>query len=119
MNRWCRNFSSNATDVSERRPSTAEAAFMTDIGCRRIFNSDHDIFRQSARKFFQNEVAPFHAEYDYLIEFGCIKVKHFYKFIQFKLKFFLLFCLCIINALLDFHYETLLNGDMDFNSLES
>lgn len=36
---------------------------MTDIGIRRIFNSDHDLFRQSVRKFFQTEVQPYHAEY--------------------------------------------------------
>lgn len=37
---------------------------MTDIGIRRIFNSDHDLFRQSVRKFFQTEVQPYHAEWE-------------------------------------------------------
>lgn len=41
-------------------PSSAKS--LLDIGTRRIFSSDHDIFRESARKFFQEEVLPFHAE---------------------------------------------------------
>jgi long-chain-acyl-CoA dehydrogenase len=31
---------------------------MMDIGTRPIFTSDQDIFRQSVRKWFQEEVAP-------------------------------------------------------------
>lgn len=37
---------------------------MTDIGIRRIFSSDHDIFRESVRKFFQEEVVPHHSEWE-------------------------------------------------------
>ena len=29
-----------------------------DIGIRKIFNEDHDIFRDSVRKFFNDEVKP-------------------------------------------------------------
>ncbi|KAG6939070.1 acyl-CoA dehydrogenase, long chain [Chelydra serpentina] len=35
-----------------------------DIGTRRIFSSDHDIFRESVRKFFQEAVLPYHAEWE-------------------------------------------------------
>ena len=44
------------------RPETAQADNMMDIGTRTIFTEDHDMFRQSVRKFFQEEVAPHQAE---------------------------------------------------------
>jgi hypothetical protein len=34
-----------------------------DVGTRRIFSEDHDLFRESARRFFQEEVVPHHSEY--------------------------------------------------------
>lgn len=37
---------------------------MTDIGLRRIFNEDHDMFRSTVRRFFQEEVAPNHAKWE-------------------------------------------------------
>ena len=37
---------------------------LTQIGTRDIFDSDHDMFREMTRSFFQNEVAPFHAEWE-------------------------------------------------------
>ncbi|XP_077956319.1 long-chain specific acyl-CoA dehydrogenase, mitochondrial [Gasterosteus aculeatus] len=46
------------------RPETSSAASLMDIGTRRIFNEDHDIFRRSARRFFQEEVIPYHAEWE-------------------------------------------------------
>ncbi|XP_069959128.1 long-chain specific acyl-CoA dehydrogenase, mitochondrial [Cherax quadricarinatus] len=46
------------------RPSTAQAPKMTDIGTRPIFNEDHDIFRTSVRKFFNEEVLPHHAQFE-------------------------------------------------------
>ena len=36
---------------------------MTDIGLRSIFDEDHDMYRQTVRRFFQDEVAPQHAKY--------------------------------------------------------
>uniref|UniRef100_A0A8C9LBM1 Long-chain-acyl-CoA dehydrogenase n=1 Tax=Pavo cristatus TaxID=9049 RepID=A0A8C9LBM1_PAVCR len=47
-----------------KRLEPSSAKRLTDIGTRRIFSSDHDIFRESARKFFQEEVLPFHAEWE-------------------------------------------------------
>ena len=44
---------------SDRKP-TSQCDSMMDIGCRSIFNSDHDMLRESARKFFNEEVLPFH-----------------------------------------------------------
>ncbi len=31
---------------------------LTDIGSRSIFNDDHDMFRESVRKFMREELAP-------------------------------------------------------------
>jgi len=36
----------------------------TDIGTRAIFDSDHDMFRESCRKFFQEHVVPYHAQWE-------------------------------------------------------
>ncbi|KAL6115318.1 acadl [Pungitius sinensis] len=46
------------------RLETSSAANLMDIGTRRIFAEDHDIFRQSVRRFFQEEVIPYHAEWE-------------------------------------------------------
>lgn len=46
------------------RPSTAQAPTMLDIGTRSIFNEDHDILRSSVRKFFNEEVLPYHAQWE-------------------------------------------------------
>uniref|UniRef100_A0A3B5KTP4 Long-chain specific acyl-CoA dehydrogenase, mitochondrial n=1 Tax=Xiphophorus couchianus TaxID=32473 RepID=A0A3B5KTP4_9TELE len=46
--------------VTSVRPETSTAKTLMDIGTRRIFNEDHDIFRQSVRRFFQEEVVPHH-----------------------------------------------------------
>jgi len=37
---------------------------MMDIGTRRIFNEDHDMFRENARKFFRDQLAPEHKRYE-------------------------------------------------------
>lgn len=58
--------SSQATAHSHTRPlapsKTSSAKSLMDIGTRRIFNEDHDLFRQSVRRFFQDEVVPHHKE---------------------------------------------------------
>ncbi|XP_045611999.1 long-chain specific acyl-CoA dehydrogenase, mitochondrial [Procambarus clarkii] len=56
--------SENQEDAVQYRPSTAQAPRMTDIGIRSIFNEDHDILRASARKFFNEEVLPYHAQWE-------------------------------------------------------
>lgn len=48
----------------EDRPEGFQTGRFTDIGTRRIFDSDHDMFRESCRKFFTDEVAPHHAEWE-------------------------------------------------------
>ncbi|KAF2362694.1 Acyl-CoA oxidase/dehydrogenase central domain [Trinorchestia longiramus] len=58
-----RRFSTQLCLRSERKAG-AQADSMMDIGCREIFNSDHDIFRASVRKFVQDEVVPYHDEWE-------------------------------------------------------
>ncbi|XP_019746701.1 long-chain specific acyl-CoA dehydrogenase, mitochondrial [Hippocampus comes] len=50
--------------VPSSRPETSKAKTLMDIGTRRIFNEDHDLFRQSVRRFFQEEVVPHHKEWE-------------------------------------------------------
>ncbi len=40
------------------RPPTAQMDNLMDIGSRRIFNEDHDIFRESVRRFMRDELGP-------------------------------------------------------------
>ncbi|NWI15151.1 ACADL protein, partial [Crypturellus soui] len=49
---------------SPKRKETSFSKRLDDIGTRRIFSSEHDIFRESVRKFFQEEVVPFHDEWE-------------------------------------------------------
>ncbi|XP_063607383.1 long-chain specific acyl-CoA dehydrogenase, mitochondrial-like [Penaeus indicus] len=51
-------------EVVPYRPTTCQAPTMMDIGTRSIFNEDHDIFRSSVRKFFNEEVLPYHAQWE-------------------------------------------------------
>ena len=46
------------------RPATSQMGKMTDIGGRSIFNADHDMFRENARKFFRDQLAPQHKRYE-------------------------------------------------------
>ncbi len=46
------------SDASRREP--AQAPSFTSVGLRRVLNSDHDALRESARRFFQEQVVPFH-----------------------------------------------------------
>lgn len=48
--------------VPSTRPEPSSAKSLMDIGTRRIFNEDHDLFRQNVRRFFQEEVVPHHNE---------------------------------------------------------
>ncbi|PIK36194.1 putative long-chain specific acyl-CoA dehydrogenase, mitochondrial isoform X2 [Apostichopus japonicus] len=40
------------------RPEISQAASLLDIGTRRIFSEEHDIFRENVRRFFTDELAP-------------------------------------------------------------
>ncbi|XP_035657545.1 long-chain specific acyl-CoA dehydrogenase, mitochondrial-like [Branchiostoma floridae] len=46
------------------RPETSSAPSLMDIGTRRIFQEEHDIYRASARKFWAEEVLPNHPQWE-------------------------------------------------------
>ncbi|KAM6945460.1 long-chain specific acyl-CoA dehydrogenase, mitochondrial [Aplochiton taeniatus] len=46
------------------RPEPSSARTLLDYGTRRIFTEDHDMFRQSVRRFFNEEVVPYHKEWE-------------------------------------------------------
>ncbi|XP_045207279.2 long-chain specific acyl-CoA dehydrogenase, mitochondrial-like [Mercenaria mercenaria] len=46
------------------RPEVQQSSKLTDIGTRKIFSEEHDIFRQSVRRFFEEEVLPYHSEWE-------------------------------------------------------
>merc|ERR1719370_1251250 len=51
-------------EMVQFRPTTAQAPSMMDIGTRALFNEDHDIMRASVRKFFNEEVVPYHEQWE-------------------------------------------------------
>ena len=63
-----RNSSKLASRLSSKRLMSrlapAQAGKLTDIGIRDIFDSDHDMFREMTRNFFETEVKPFHGEWE-------------------------------------------------------
>jgi hypothetical protein len=46
------------------RPEPQHADTLTAVGTRRIFTEEHDMLRESARKFFNDRVLPFHAQWE-------------------------------------------------------
>ncbi|GFR68591.1 long-chain specific acyl-CoA dehydrogenase, mitochondrial [Elysia marginata] len=46
------------------RREPCESSSMLDIGTRRIFNEDHDIFRQTVRRFFQEHIVPYQEQWE-------------------------------------------------------
>jgi len=53
-----------SSSSSSQRLAPAQAGTLLDIGIRDIFDSDHDMFREMTRNFFETEVKPFHAEWE-------------------------------------------------------
>ncbi|CAD5120063.1 DgyrCDS8645 [Dimorphilus gyrociliatus] len=54
----------NSSASEETRPEPCQSDSMLDIGTRRIFSEEHDMFRRSVRKFFQERVVPFHTQWE-------------------------------------------------------
>ncbi|CAG0925469.1 unnamed protein product, partial [Notodromas monacha] len=54
----CLFLSLRSTHYDITRKPTSQADNMMDIGTRPIFTADQDIFRQSVRKWFQEEALP-------------------------------------------------------------
>lgn len=55
---------SKAAQSDVFRPEPCQANRLTDVGTRRIFESEHDMFREMARKFFQEQVSPYHSKWE-------------------------------------------------------
>jgi long-chain-acyl-CoA dehydrogenase len=46
------------------RPEPQVAETLTQIGTRQIFDHEHDMYRELCRKFYTEEVIPFHSEWE-------------------------------------------------------
>lgn len=49
---------------SAARPELTQVDKLTDLGTRRIFNEEHDQFRDSVRSWWNTNVVPFHKEWE-------------------------------------------------------
>lgn len=54
---------STATDV-ETRPEAQTCDTLTQIGSRRIFEFEHDQYREMCRKFYEDRIKPFHDQWE-------------------------------------------------------
>ena len=60
-----RFFSSSVpTDTLISRPEPQVATNLMQIGTRRIFEHEHDQYRELCRRFYEEKVVPFHAEWE-------------------------------------------------------
>lgn len=50
-------------DTQSQKPLLKDAS-MLEIGTRTIFNEDHDMFRESVRRFFKDRIEPHQHEWD-------------------------------------------------------
>ena len=50
--------------LQEFRTEPHSSERLTDASTRRIFNEDHDMFRETCRNFVDNEVMPYHDEWE-------------------------------------------------------
>eukprot|EP00966_Prymnesium_polylepis_P241663 5588409-Prymnesium_polylepis.1 len=51
-------------DYAALRLEPSQSANLMDVGTRRIFGEEHDDFRGSCRKFWQEHVVPYHAAWE-------------------------------------------------------
>jgi long-chain-acyl-CoA dehydrogenase len=52
------------THITASRPEPQVADNLLQIGTRRVFEHEHDMFRTLTRKFYTEEVVPFHSEWE-------------------------------------------------------
>lgn len=55
---------STKVDAPTARPEPQTLSDMMQIGSRRIFDQEHDMYRELCRNFYQTEVVPFHDEWE-------------------------------------------------------
>eukprot|EP00914_Ancora_sagittata_P001275 GHVO01003338.1.p1 GENE.GHVO01003338.1~~GHVO01003338.1.p1 ORF type:complete len:447 (+),score=69.14 GHVO01003338.1:122-1462(+) len=49
---------------SNNRPEIAQSNTLMDVGTRKVFSEEHDMFRESVRRFFAEEIAPNHPKWE-------------------------------------------------------
>ena len=59
-----RTLATSSSRKNDVRLEPYDSARMTDIGTRRIFDEDHDMFRETVRKWFDNVVKPEHHKWE-------------------------------------------------------
>ncbi len=63
--RFTRGFSAVSTPVStDSRIDSQVAANLMQIGIRRIFDHEHDMYRELCRRFYTQEVVPYHQKWE-------------------------------------------------------
>jgi alkylation response protein AidB-like acyl-CoA dehydrogenase len=55
---------SSPTDTTVSRPEPQVATSLLQIGTRRIFEHEHDQYRELCRRFYAEKVVPYHAEWE-------------------------------------------------------
>jgi len=50
--------------ASSDRPEPNQCETLTQIGCRKIYDTDHDLYRESLRSFYTDKVVPYHEEWE-------------------------------------------------------
>ena len=51
-------------DEPAPRPAAVQTATMMDIGTRSIFTSEHDMFRESVRRFMKEKLEPMQVQFE-------------------------------------------------------
>ena len=44
------------------RKEPSQSSSLLDIGTRKIYSAEHDMFRESVRRFFKEEIVPYHSQ---------------------------------------------------------
>jgi len=55
---------STSRSMAQRRLESFEMRQLTSLGTRSIFSETHDLFREQARRFFREQVEPYHMQWE-------------------------------------------------------
>ena len=65
MRQATRRFSAVSTPVAvDSRIDSQVASNLMQIGIRRIFDHEHDMYRELCRRFYEKEVVPYHQKWE-------------------------------------------------------
>ena len=62
--RFARTFHATTSSACDARAEPHTAERLTSTNTRRIFDADHDMFRETCRTFFETEVMPYHDQWE-------------------------------------------------------